>query len=759
MLDRLYTEANAFYNAGYLSEAEEKYQQILALENTHADAWRELGAIYFFQERYPEALDAFYSALELDSSTAIQYYYLGLGLAATEDFTAAISAYEQAIILDPNWSDAYHQLGGVCLELGQFDQAEIYYRKAIDLDSKKSDFYLDLGNLLIAKQQIEEAIEFYQKGLQFDSENYQIFYQLGNAFTTLKKSSQATFYWGYSAYYQAKYTEAIQYYQDYLKVQTQDIDVYLKLADCYQKIEQYPQAIHTYQQAVEQISNSIEGFTDIYLAWIDTLQEIGETEAAIYLAKNALEIFPNNISLKLTHQRLLPILYNKTSDIEQYRQRFSDLLTQLIAETDLTSPNNSESLLAAISTHTNFYLQYQGYNDLELQKKYGKFLCQIMAISFPQWMQPISHSYYQPNNKIKIGYISSFFNWHTVGIVFLGWLKQSNLKEFELYCYYTGNEEDELTDLYRFYGDYFNKLNGNFIDVVQKIYADKLDILVFLDVGMCPLTTQIASLRLASIQCVAWGHPVTTGLPTIDYFISPDLLEPKNAQKHYSETLIRLPNLGIYYEKPEIPELEKTRSNFGLKNDTVIYLSCQSLFKYLPQYDQIFVEIAQQVPLAQFVFVSHWNSAISEKFRKRLKLAFADFGLNSEDYCTILPRLEKSDYLQLNLIADIGLDTIQFTGFLTTLDSIACNLPIVTCEGELMRSRQTAGILKRIGVTETIVRNEKEYIKIAVQLGLNRAFREEVSHKIQQNKSLLYEDQNCIQGLEDFYRKVMTVDS
>ncbi len=754
MLDRLYTEANAFSDAGYWSEAEEKYQQILALEKTHTDAWRELGMVYFFQERYPEALDAFYSALELDSSTAIQYYCLGLGLAATEDFTAAISAYEQAILLDPNWSDAYHQLGGVYLERGELKQAETYYRKAIDLNSNNSDFYLDLGNLLIAKQQIWDAIIIYKKALELNSKNPRVLYELAIAFTAIKNSSLAAFYFGYSAYYQAQYTEAIQYYQDYLKVQTQEIDVYFKLADCYQKIEQYPQAIHTYQQATEQRSDSIEGLIEIYLAWINLLQEIGETEAAINRSKNTLETFPNDFSLKLTHQRILPILYKNYSEIEQYRQRFSDLLTQLITETDLTSPNNSARLLTAISTHTNFYLQYQGYNDLKLQKQYGQFVYNIMATNFPKWIKPINRRSCQPNDKIKIGYISSFFQWHTVGIIFLGWFKKCNFKDFEIYCYYTGNEADELTDLYRYNSNYFYEFKENLIDIAETIYADKLDILVFLDLGMCPLTTQIASLRLASIQCAAWGHPVTTGLPTIDYFISPDLLEPQNAQKHYSEELIRLPNLGIYYEKPEIPKLEKTRSNFGLKKNTVIY---QSLFKYLPQYDQIFVEIAKQVPLAEFVFVSHWNSAISEKFRQRLKQAFADFGLNSEDYCTILPRLEKSDYLQLNLLADIGLDTFQFTGFLTTLDSIACNLPIVTCEGELMRSRQTAGILQRIGVTETIVRNEKEYIKIGVKLGLDPVFRSEIINKIKQNQSVLYEDQNGIQGLENFYKQVITV--
>jgi predicted O-linked N-acetylglucosamine transferase (SPINDLY family) len=153
------------------------------------------------------------------------------------------------------------------------------------------------------------------------------------------------------------------------------------------------------------------------------------------------------------------------------------------------------------------------------------------------------------------------------------------------------------------------------------------------------------------------------------------------------------------------------------------------------------------------VFISHWNCAITEKFRQRLKRVFSQFSLKSEDFCIILPRLEKSDYLQLNLIADIGLDTVQFTGFLTSLDSIACNLPIVTCEREFMRSRQTAGILKHIGVTDMITSNQREYINIAVKLGLNLYLRQQIVNKIQKKQSIIYENVNCIQALENFYRK------
>ncbi|WP_257237152.1 hypothetical protein [Nostoc sp. 'Peltigera malacea cyanobiont' DB3992] len=131
--------------------------------------------------------------------------------------------------------------------------------------------------------------------------------------------------------------------------------------------------------------------------------------------------------------------------------------------------------------------------------------------------------------------------------------------------------------------------------------------------GMNPQTLQMAGLRLAPVQCVAWGHPVTTGLPTIDYFLSSELMEPENGQEHYSEKLIRLPNIGVSYPKPYIPPVIKTRSYFQLLDDAVIYLCCQAPFKYLPQYDFIFAEIARRVPQAKFVFFAwYFTSATPE---------------------------------------------------------------------------------------------------------------------------------------------------
>jgi len=379
-----------------------------------------------------------------------------------------------------------------------------------------------------------------------------------------------------------------------------------------------------------------------------------------------------------------------------------------------------------------------------------------MAGKYPQWSELIPMPPLTKDSKIKIGYISTYLYSHTVGNLFIGWLRNHNHHNFEVYSYYLNSRLDSKNQDFRRYSDVFHDLTDNLEATCEQITNDQLHLLVFLDIGMHPVTTQIAGLRLAPVQCLSWGHPITSGLPTIDYFLSSDLMEPENGKEHYSEKLIRLPNLGISYAKPIIPEDRKNRSDFQIANDAIVYLSCQSLFKYLPQYDYIFAAIAQRVPQAKFAFVgSQISDSITEKFPQRLKKAFASFGLNSEEYCLMLPRLNYTDYLNLNLVSDIFLDTFSWSGGNTTLEAIACNLPVVTCPGEFMRGRHSYGILKMLGVTETIAKDEAEYIEIAVRLGLDKQWRQSIIQQITQNHDRLYDDKTCVEALEAFYQRVV----
>ncbi|MFN6571512.1 O-linked N-acetylglucosamine transferase, SPINDLY family protein [Dendronalium sp. ChiSLP03b] len=544
---------------------------------------------------------------------------------------------------------------------------------------------------------------------------------------------------------QEKWQEAIAQYKNLLEISLGDVEIYWRLSHCYRQLN----LLNEYFQALQQGIQLYPTDARLHFTLIIDLRRYGRIEEAIYSAENAAKCLPDDYTFQLLKYLTIPSVYDNQEEIHFYRQRFVEGLQDLIQQTSLKTSEERNSALAGIGRLTNFYLSYQAQNDIDLQRQYGKLVHEIMAANFPQWLAPLSIPKLQPNQKIRIGYVSHYLHCYSGTLWLTGWLRYCDRQNFEIYCYYIGNEPDPVTQQFQEYSDVFHHIPYNLPAVCEQIIADKLHILVFPEIGMNPQTMQMAGLRLAPVQCVAWGHPVTTGLPTIDYFISSQLMEPENAQEHYSEKLIRLPNIGVSYPKPYIPPVVKTRSDFQLSDDAVIYLSCQAPFKYLPQYDFIFAEIARRVPQAKFVFLR------GSLLQPRLKRAFAAIGLNYEDYCVFLSIPERLDYLMINLLSDVYLDTFTWSGGNTSLEAITCNLPIVTCRGEFMRGLHSYSFLKMLRVTDTIAENEAEYIEIAVKLGLDPVWRRDISQRMSQRHDRLFDDKTCVEGLEAFYKQVV----
>ncbi|MEG3838989.1 tetratricopeptide repeat protein [Microcoleus sp. herbarium14] len=744
-------EVVLFWAHKNLSLAEEKYQEVLRWEPENADAWFHLGTLCYMKEQYRDAIFLLLKSIEIDPLKSIRHYNLGVVLETIGDRSQAIQAYQEAINLNPQNVQAYNNLGNILAEAAEIEKAELVYRQAIAANSGHFGGYLNLGNLLMLCQRTDDAITAYETALKLKPRDPDILNNLGLAFQAKNDLAQSYSYLGYAFYRQRQYDQAISYFQKFLEIQTGDVAFYIALADCYQLTNQEDEALKVYEESTRLYPKE----ANIYFFWILALQNIGRTQEAIAVASEASKSLPHALYLKREAEILLPVIYENSEEIEYYRQRFAQGLKNLSQQIYLETSEATQNALKAISYYQNFLLQYQGKNDLEFQKEYGLMVHRIMAANYPQWVLPRSMPPLKPQEKIRIGYVSHGLRGNGVGKLVLGWLRNCDRQLFEIYCYHINSEQDALTEKFIVYSDFFHQIGDGIEAVCQQIISDRLHILVFVEVGMHPQMIKMAGLRLASVQCATWLHPVTSGLPTIDYFLSSEAMEPENAEEHYLEQLIRLPKLGISYTKQIVPEQTKSRSDFQLRDDKIVYLSCQSLSKYLPQHDYIFPEIARRLPESQFVFIANQKPSITAKFQQRLKQAFDRYGLNSEDYCVILPRQTLISYWQLNLLSDIFLDTFSWSGGVTTLEAIACNLPIVTCPGELMRSRQSYGMLKILGLIDTIAKDEAEYIDIAVKLGWDAEWRRNLSQQMSDRHANLYEDVTCVKALEQFYQQVV----
>jgi predicted O-linked N-acetylglucosamine transferase (SPINDLY family) len=228
-------------------------------------------------------------------------------------------------------------------------------------------------------------------------------------------------------------------------------------------------------------------------------------------------------------------------------------------------------------------------------------------------------------------------------------------------------------------------------------------------------------------------------------------MEPPDGDQHYTERLIRLPNLSIYYEPLQVEPARLERAQLGLRPDATVYWCCQSLYKYLPRFDEVFPRIARDAGDCQFVFLrSHRGPHVSTLFAERLGRAFQSFGIDAKRHFVMLPHLSRPHFAAAMACCDVFLDSIGWSGCNSTLESLNRGLPIVTMRGELMRGRHSAAILEMMGVTETIADRVEDYVALAVRMARDPAWRAAMRAKTGANKHRLWRDRAPIEALEAF---------
>jgi predicted O-linked N-acetylglucosamine transferase (SPINDLY family) len=237
-------------------------------------------------------------------------------------------------------------------------------------------------------------------------------------------------------------------------------------------------------------------------------------------------------------------------------------------------------------------------------------------------------------------------------------------------------------------------------------------------------------------------------------------MEPPDGDAHYTERLVRLPDLGSCYAPDWVPASRLDRAALGLDAAAPVFWSGQALYKYLPEYDVIFPRIAAQLGGCQFVFIAFAKSrAVTEMFRCRLWDAFAASGLDAAEHVVILPAMSQPDYLGAVGLADVILDTPGWSGGKSTFDCLVWDPAIVTLPGRFMRGRHTAAILRRMDCEATIAASLDDYVSIAVRLARDPAWRAEVRRAVALGKHRAFDDSAYMRALEAFLTEAVAVSS
>jgi predicted O-linked N-acetylglucosamine transferase (SPINDLY family) len=191
-----------------------------------------------------------------------------------------------------------------------------------------------------------------------------------------------------------------------------------------------------------------------------------------------------------------------------------------------------------------YYLSFIDNNNNNIRKK----ICKLNRIMFPQLNYTSNNITKHINNKIKVGFISTNFKLHSVGRDRIGVIRGINRDLFDVVIFHFDKYPDDIYWNLALNSGFKNIiLNGGINDWRQRIENENLNILVYADIGMQEETYLLAYSRLAPIQITTIGHSESSGIDTIDYYLSSELFEPSNGQENYSEKLILQKSIGMFY--------------------------------------------------------------------------------------------------------------------------------------------------------------------------------------------------------------------
>ena len=350
--------------------------------------------------------------------------------------------------------------------------------------------------------------------------------------------------------------------------------------------------------------------------------------------------------------------------------------------------------------------------------------------------------------RIRLGLVSRHFFNHTIAYLNHGLIHGLDRDRFDLVLIRipTGLPTDAVAhDLATAAGQVCD-LPLDFTQAREMIARLKLDVLHYPDLGMDYLGYFLAFARLAKVQTVGWGHPVTTGIANIDAFLSVDAMEPAEAEGHYTESLVRLNAAVPAVRRPPVTPRIPPQA-FGIDPARPVYLCPQSLFKAHPDFDRICARILEKDPAAVLYFVGLWEP-LNSTFRARLR---AD-----PDRVRLIPRVGSTQFPALLACADVILDIPQWSGGKTSLEALAEGIPIVHMPGRFMRGRHTLAFYRQMGCMDCVADGVEGYVDRAVRLVHDSAFRSHARGEIASRSSRLFDQPGAVRETEEAWLRLLS---
>jgi predicted O-linked N-acetylglucosamine transferase (SPINDLY family) len=358
-----------------------------------------------------------------------------------------------------------------------------------------------------------------------------------------------------------------------------------------------------------------------------------------------------------------------------------------------------------------------------------------------------------PARKLRIGYVSGDFVRHPVGFLLRDILHHHDAANFSVHCFSMAvRPEDVLPELRKAADSWEDIFLLSDEDVVTLVEETNIDILFDLSGHTAFHRLAAFARRMAPVQVEWIGYFHSTGMSSIDYFVTDPNTSPAGTGQLFSETPVYLPHTRFCYGPPAYAPDPAPQPM--IKNGHITFGSFNRLAKITDVVVRAWCEILQAVPGSRLLVKA--GALSDELVRQRL---LARFKIQNIDETRVELR-EGSGHTEMLAEygdIDIALDTFPFNGGMTTLEALWMGVPVVTIAGNTVVSRQTVSALANIGLDEELAYvDQYAYVQGAIALANNpprlQELREELRPRMR--NSPLRDSEKFTKDLEMLLRRM-----
>ncbi|OYY57889.1 MAG: hypothetical protein B7Y55_03770 [Polynucleobacter sp. 35-46-207] len=611
--------------------------------------------------------------LKLNSKDLVALQVQGLCLAMQGRVVESVAPLYRASKLDPNNLELLSNLAKAQYGADMYSEAIQTYKTLDRLMPNNPELLTDMGTSLAKLRFYDEARACFERSIEIQPDYFLTWSNYGNLLSELGSS-----------------VDAINAYEKSLAFKSDYPDTWTNYGNALFDLGRFKESRLAHEQAL----NLNPEFAEAWSNYGNTLLELKDP--------GDYEAYQKAYALKPDHSFLLGQLFGAATTR-------CDWTTSDVLESEIISK------LASYKKVVHPFILLQTSAPIELQKLASSIYIQDKVGENEAPPSARLQKYIQ-RDKVRIGYFSSDFKEHPVGVLFDNILQFHDKNRFEIYGFFLNSPTGDAVEksIANKFTKVFNLHGVGDSDAINLIRDQNLDLAIDLNGHTSGARPILFAEKISPIQVNYLGYAGTSGADFYSALIADEVVIPPEQKIHYSEPVFYLPH--SFFPVDTSISIESmgdmpTKGSEGLPEAGFVFTCFNNAYKIKPAIFDIWMTLLKNVPGSVL-----WLSKPNSTAIANLQIEAQKRGIDASRLIFADRKEGRSEHLSRLRLADLFLDTPNYNAHATAADALWAGVPVLTLIGNTFAGRVAASQLNVLGLTELITHSDSEYLAKALDL-------------------------------------------